>query len=79
MTMQCNRLQSLAMAIVLAAGAGAVWAMAFGFSFGIIGDVIFPNDTTSHVSVLLDGTPVIASYDRSPPYWTYRTLDGKPL
>jgi len=80
MTARSEQLTSLALAIVLAIGAGVIWGVIVGFSFSTISAIVFSHDVNEQLTFLHDGTPVIQSYlGADYTARTYRTLEGKPV
>jgi hypothetical protein len=66
--------------LVLAVGAGAVWAFAVGWCLMVTTEVWHVDYVRESVTFMLDGTPLIQSYAGAD--WTtrsYRTLDGQPV
>lgn len=77
MTTQSGRLESLALAVVLAIGAGVVWVFFFAFGFGIVQEVFFSH-VGERIVVLGNGIPVVEAYHSEHPN-SYHSLDGKRL
>ncbi len=81
MKIQCERLASLGLGIILAIGAGVVWGLALLLGFTLTVEIFFPRDVVNEweePSVLRGGKLVIRSYSSKHGH-TYRTLDGKPI
>ena len=81
MTTRCGRFQSLGLAVVLALGAGSVWALLGIIVFGSLRTAFQPVNVYSPGESLLitrDGTPIIQSVDGISGLKSFRTLDGKP-
>ncbi len=80
MKMRSERFQSLALAILLAIGAGVVWGVLCVWGLSIIDDTISSSDTGEQLQFLNNGTPILVSYaGRDARCRTCRTLDGKEL
>ena len=78
MTTQSGRLESLALAAVLAIGAGIVWLFAIAFGFNMVQEAFFPRYRVGEqIVVQSNGTPVVKVFqERST---SYRSFDGKHL
>ena len=82
MTAQSGRLQSLALAVILAIGAGVIWLLLMVLGFTIAREALFGFAGSyfvgEHFIMDTGGTPYIES-SHGPARPSYRTLDGKPL
>ena len=80
MTTQSGRLGSLALAVLLAIGAGIVWAFFVGLGLSIVQEVFLTPSyfVGKRLVVLGNGTPVIEAYQSEHPK-SFLSLDGKPL
>ena len=75
-----KKFRCLALAAFLAIGAGMIWGMAFGFSFGVLHSIVYRQCVNERLTYTHDGVPVIESYEgRNYDSRTYRTLDGEPM
>ena len=77
MTMRGEQFRSLALAILLAIGAGLIWGFAGGWGMSIVNDIVLSGQLHEQLLFLRDGTPVIESYaGRHYESRTFRKLDG---
>lgn len=80
MTKHSEQFRHFALAVILSVGAGLIWAMVFGFGFGIANSIISSRNVHEQLLITPDGTPIIESYvGRNYGARTYRTLDGQPV
>ena len=62
MKMRSERFQSLALATLLAIGAGLVWGILAGWAMSIVSDIASSGNLHEQLVFLRDGTPIIESY-----------------
>jgi hypothetical protein len=80
MTMRGEQFRYLALAILLAIGAGLIWGFAGVWCMSIISDAVSSGQLHEQLLFLGDGTPVIESYvGRHYESRTFRNLDGKNI
>ena len=80
MRMRSERLESLALAILLAIGAGVVWGLLAAWGMAILNGMFPPRGVYQQLLFLHDGTPLIRSFDtRTYQAATFSTLDGKKV
>ena len=62
MTTRSERFQSLALAAILAIGAGLAWTILFIWGMTIVEGIIGSREPYEQIAYLRDGTPIIQSY-----------------
>jgi hypothetical protein len=72
-----RNLRNLALALVLAAGAGIVWGIVVGLALKIVSETLAHRNGYEGLVVLRDGTPLIQWFPAGDALVHYRTLDGK--
>lgn len=77
MTTRNQPLRCLALAVLLAIGAGIVWAMAFRCSFSVIDSLVSLGSPQENLRFTQGSTPIISSYENG--HIRYRTLGGDPI
>jgi hypothetical protein len=80
MTMRGEQFKLLALAVLLAAGAGLIWGFAGGWCMSIVSDIASSGQTHEQMLFLQNGTPVVESYvGHHYETRTFRDLDGKKI
>jgi hypothetical protein len=73
-------LKSLALAILLAVGAGVAWGCLVGWGASILSDLVSSGGSHEDLCFLRDGTPLVSSYEgHNYQGRKFRTLDGKAI
>jgi hypothetical protein len=80
MKTRSEQFASLALAVLLAIGAGVAWGLLFAWGSAVVSQIAASDNVHEQLLFLRDGTPIIQSfignnYDRR----TFRTLDGKDV
>lgn len=79
MKIRCERFKSLALAILLAIGAGLVWGFLASWGSSVVSEIASSHNVYERLEFLQDGTPIIGSYGGDYRLTAFRTLDGKKV
>jgi len=76
MTMRGEQFRYLALAILLAIGAGLAWGLAGGWGTAVVNDIVLSGKLHEQLLFCRDGTPVIETYGGRYESRSFRKLDG---